>query len=78
MEREKSNKGKFIYLIAFFTLNILSCTLLTTNVILDNLSPFPRTIFMVINSFFGDFGFLLLFVGTALVIFKEIIQGLSF
>lgn len=71
MEREKSNKGKFIYLIAFFTLNILSCTLLTTNVILDNLSPFPRTIFMVINSFFGDFGFLLLFVGTALVIFKR-------
>lgn len=71
MEKVKANKYKIIYLVAFFVLNILGSTLLTTNVILDNLSPFPRTIFMVINSFFGDFGFLLIFLGISILAFKK-------
>lgn len=71
MEKAKSNKNKLIFIITFFGLNILNSILLTTNVILDNLSPFPRTIFMVINSFFGDFGFLLIFVGLSVVVFKK-------
>lgn len=70
MEKTNSNKIKLIYLIAFFALNLISSSMLTTNLILENLSPFPRTIFMVINSFFGDFGFLLLFLGLAIFIFR--------
>ena len=71
MEKVRVNKNKIIYLIAFFILNIIGSSLLTTNVILDNLSPFPRTIFMVINSFFGDFGFLLIFLGISILAFKK-------
>lgn len=68
---EITNKNKILFLIAFFGLNILCTILLTTNLILENLSPFPRTMFMVINSFFGDIGFLLLFVGLSVFLFKR-------
>lgn len=68
---EKASKNKVIFVIAYFALNIICTILLTTNIILENLSPFPRTMFMVINSFFGDVGFLLLFLGLSIVFFKR-------
>jgi len=68
---EKTIKNKIIYVVLYFVLNILCTILLTTNIILENLNPFPRTIFMVINSFFGDFGFFLIFLGLAIFIFKK-------
>ncbi|MDD4000588.1 MAG: sulfatase-like hydrolase/transferase [Bacilli bacterium] len=63
-------KNKIIYLIAYFGLNIMMCFLLTSNLILKDLSPFPRDFFMYLNSFFGDFGFFLIFISLSILIFK--------
>lgn len=67
---EETKRNKYLYLTAYFGLNILMCYLLTSNLILKDLSPFPRDFFMYVNSLFGDLGFLLLFYAISLLIFK--------
>lgn len=67
---EKFNKNKYLYLAAFFVLNIAMCYLLTSNLILRDLSPFPRDFFMFVNSLFGDLGFLLLVFSLSVLFFK--------
>lgn len=67
---EETKRNKYLYLTAYFGLNILMCYLLTSNLILKDLSPFPRDFFMHVNSLFGDLGFLLLFYAISLLIFK--------
>lgn len=67
---DKLQKNKYIYLAAFFCLNIAMCFILSSNLILRDLSPFPRDFFMVVNSLFGDLGFLLLFLALSVLLFK--------
>lgn len=64
------NKRKLYYVLAFYAVNMVSSFLLTSDIILKNLSPYPRTLFMVINSFFGDFGFYSIFVAIAIIVFR--------
>ncbi len=46
------------------------CYLLTSNLILKDLSPFPRDFFMYVNSMFGDTGFFLIFISISILIFR--------
>lgn len=67
---DKLKRNKYLYLAAFFVLNIAMCYLLTSNLILKNLSPFPRDFFMFVNSLFGDLGFLLLIFALSILLFR--------
>jgi len=64
-------KYKMIYLGAFLVLNFLSIYLLTSNFLLEDLSPFPRDFFMLVNSLFGDLGFFLIFIALSVLIFRS-------
>ena len=70
METKKMNKKKMIFILAFVFLHILSSYLITADFVFPDINPYPRTFFMFINSFFGDFGFIILFLGLAILIFK--------
>lgn len=70
MANKKHNIHKAIFLSAFFVLNYLAIYLLTSSALLRDLSPFPRDIFMYVNSLVGDFGFFLIFLALAILIFK--------
>ncbi|MCK9536164.1 MAG: LTA synthase family protein [Bacilli bacterium] len=70
METKRLNKYKIIYIAAFIALHILNSFLMTTSLVFPDINPYPRTFFMMINSFFGDFGFIMLFLGLAVLIFK--------
>lgn len=70
MDKYNLNKNKLIFIASFFGLNILSSFFLTTNVFLENLNTFPRSTDMIMNSFFGDFGFLFLIFSFSIIIFK--------
>ncbi len=71
MEKNISKRFKMTYISLFILLNTLSCYLLTTNIVFRELSPYPRDVFMVTNSFFGDFGFMIVFISLALLIHKN-------
>ncbi|HPX84007.1 MAG TPA: LTA synthase family protein [Bacilli bacterium] len=66
-----SKRFKIIYVALFIFLNTLNCYLLTTNFVFRDLSPYPRNIFMVTNSFFGDFGLMVVFLSLALILNKN-------
>lgn len=73
-----SNRFKIIYVSVFVLLNTLNCFLLTTNLFLKDLSPYPRNIFMFTNSFFGDFGMMIVLVGLALIVCKSDYRRMRF
>lgn len=70
MDRRKMNKKKIIFVAAFIALHIISGYLITSDLIFPDINPYPRTFFMIINSFFGDFGFIMMFLGLAILIFR--------
>ena len=70
MNIKNQERIKIIFILCFFLLNIINCYLLTTDVFLRNLSPYPRDIFMITNSFLGDFGFLVVLFSIAVIIIK--------
>lgn len=71
MDKTKSKQYKLIFVIIFLLTNMISSFLLTSDFLLVNLSPYPRTFFMIVNSLFGDFGFLLTFLSLSILIFKR-------
>lgn len=78
MKDLRFKKYKLIYLGAFLVLNYLSIYLLTSSVLLKDLSPFPRDLFMLVNSLFGDLGFFLIFIALSILIFKYDYNRASF
>jgi len=70
MDNKIANRIKIIYVVAFISLNIISSFLLTTDIFLKNLSPYPRNLFMITNSFFGELGFMVIFLSFAILFFK--------
>ncbi|MGD9886928.1 MAG: LTA synthase family protein [Bacilli bacterium] len=71
MNNQISKRFKILFVALFILLNTLNCYLLTTNLVFRELSPYPRNIFMVTNSFFGDFGFMVVFLSLSLLLFKN-------
>lgn len=71
MNNQISKRFKILFVALFILLNTLNCYLLTTNLVFRELSPYPRNIFMVTNSFFGDFGFMVIFLSLSLLLFKN-------
>src|SRR5690554_746061 len=71
MEKTKTNRYKLIFVAAFVFFNILNSYLMTTDMVFQDISPYPRTFFMLINNFFNDFGFIMLFLELAILIFKR-------
>ncbi|MGD9605415.1 MAG: LTA synthase family protein [Bacilli bacterium] len=71
MQDKISKRFKIIFVTLFILLNTLNCYLLTTNLVFRELSPYPRNIFMITNSFFGDFGIMIIFISLALILYKN-------
>ncbi|HBP25614.1 MAG TPA: hypothetical protein DD618_01495 [Acholeplasmatales bacterium] len=78
MKKNISNRFKIIYVSVFVLLNTLNCFLLTTNLFLKDLTPYPRNIFMFTNSFFGDFGLMIVLVSLALILCKNDYRRMRF
>lgn len=64
------SKTKTIYIVLFFVLNILNGFLVTTTLFIPQISPYPRTWFMVINYVLGDLGYITLFFAVSILLFR--------
>ena len=63
-------RNKLIYIIVFILLNILNTYLITANRVFKGINPYPVNFFMIVNSFIGDLGFIILFLAFAILVFK--------
>lgn len=75
---KNSNRNKILYIVMFFGINIINGFMCTTSIFNNGLSPYDRDLFMLFNSIFGDLGFLGIFFGLAILLFKSDKSRFSF
>jgi phosphoglycerol transferase MdoB-like AlkP superfamily enzyme len=73
-----AQRNKMIYILLFFGLNILNGFLVTTPIYNRSLSPYNRNLFMIMNYFLGDMGFMTIVFAISIFLFRKDINRFRF
>lgn len=77
-ENKLTNKKKTIFIVLFFSLNILNGFLVTIPEYNRSLSPYHRDLFMIMNYVLGDLGFMTVLFALSIICFKNDLNRFRF